>query len=171
MGLPDLEVLEVRRAARPAAWPYVPGCLSFREAPAVLEAFRQVRTEPDVVLVDGQGRAHPRRLGLASHVGLCLGVPTIGCAKSRLVGTAAGEPGLRRGGRVPLMDGGERIGTVLRTRSGVKPVFVSVGHRIDLVSAERWVLAAATRYRLPEPIRAAHRLTTEYKAALAAGGA
>jgi len=171
MRLADFEVLEVWSAAMRATWPYVPGCLSFREAPALLEAFGKVRTAPDLVICDGQGRAHPRRLGLASHVGLALGVPTIGCAKSRLVGEVDREPGRCRGGRAALMDGGERIGTVLRTRTGVKPVFVSVGHRIDLASAVRWVLAAAPRYRLPEPIRAAHNLVTRYKAELTADGA
>jgi len=167
MRLGTFEILEVRRAKMRARWPYVPGFLSFREAPVLLEAFRRLRTVPDLVICDGQGRAHPRRLGLASHVGLALGVPTIGCAKSLLVGTVPREPGRRRGGRAPLMDGRERIGTVLRTRTGVKPVFVSVGHRIDLASAERWILAASPRFRLTEPIRAAHRLVTAYKASLA----
>ena len=167
MRLKTLEILEVSRAKMRARWPYVPGLLSFREAPVVLEAFRQLKTRPDLVICDGQGRAHPRRLGLASHVGLALGVPTIGCAKSLLVGTVPREPGRRRGGRAPLMDGGERIGTALRTQTGVKPVFVSVGHRIDLASAERWILAASPRFRLAEPIRAAHRLVTAYKASLA----
>jgi len=166
MRLKTLEILEVSRAKMRARWPYVPGFLSFREAPVVLEAFRQLKTRPDLVICDGQGRAHPRRLGLASHMGLALGVPTIGCAKSLLVGTVPREPGRRRGGRAPLMDGGERIGTALRTQTGVKPVFVSVGHRIDLASAERWVLAASPRFRLAEPIRAAHRLVTAYKASL-----
>lgn len=170
MRLADFEVLEVRRAAMRAAWPYVPGCLSFREAPVVLEALRKLRTVPDVLICDGQGRAHPRRMGLASHVGLALPMPTIGCAKSRLVGTVKREPAERRGGRAPLLDDGERIGTVLRTRTGVKPVFVSVGHRIDLASCERWVLAAAPRYRLPEPSRAAHRRVTEYKRELGTHG-
>ena len=163
MDLETLEVLEVRRVARRATWPYVPGCLSFREAPAMLAAFRQVRRTPDVLLCDGQGRAHPRRFGLASHVGLALGVPTIGCAKSLLVGEPAGPLGPQRGSRTPLMDAGEQIGAVLRTRTGVKPVYVSVGHRIDLASAERWVLAAAVRYRLPEPSRLAHQEVTAYK--------
>jgi deoxyribonuclease V len=166
MRAADFSVVEVRRAAMRAAWPYVPGCLSFREAPVALEALRQLASPPDLVICDGQGRAHPRRLGLASHVGLWLDRPTIGCAKSRLVGTSPRDPALRRGGRASLVDGPERIGTVLRTQSGVKPVFVSVGHRIDLASAERWVLATAVRYRLPEPIREAHRLVTQYKATL-----
>ncbi len=159
----DFEVLETAHAAVRATWPYVPGCLSFREVPALTEAFARLETTPDLVIADGQGRAHPRRMGLAGHLGLVLDVPTIGCAKSRLIGEAPRDPGRRRGGRAPLMDKGERIGTVLRTRSGVKPVFVSVGHRIDLASAERWTLACAPRYRLTEPIRAAHRLVTALK--------
>ena len=167
LRLRTLEILEISRATIRARWPYVPGFLSFREAPVVLEAFRHLKTRPDLVICDGQGRAHPRRLGLASHVGLALGLPTIGCAKSRLVGAVPREPPRRRGGGAPLMDGRERIGTVLRTRTGVKPVYVSVGHRIDLASAERWVLAASPRFRLAEPIRAAHRLVTAYKASLA----
>ena len=163
MRLADFKVLETREAGMKATWPYVPGCLSFREAPVVLEAFRQLRTAPDVILIDGQGRAHPRRLGLASHIGLALGTATIGCAKSRLIGEVRAPLGLARGSREALWDAGERIGTVLRTRAGVKPVYVSVGHRIDLASAERWVLAAAPRYRLPEPARAAHQLVTHLK--------
>jgi len=158
-----MDVLEIRRAGMRARWPYVPGCLSFREIPVVLKAFEGLRRRPDVVLCDGQGRAHPRRLGLASHLGLALDVPTIGCAKSRLVGEVRGTLGRQRGSRAPLVDGGERIGTVLRTRTGVKPLYVSVGHRIDLASAERWVLAAATRYRLPEPSRLAHQAVTATK--------
>ena len=158
-----LEVLETRRAGMTATWPYVPGCLSFREIPVVLEAFKRLQRRPDVVLCDGQGRAHPRRLGLASHLGLALEVPTIGCAKSRLIGEVRRGPGRRRGGRAALVDGSERIGTVLRTRTGVKPLYVSVGHRIDLASAEHWVLATATRYRLPEPARLAHQAVTAYK--------
>jgi deoxyribonuclease V len=166
MRLGSFEVVEVRRAAMRAAWPYVPGMLSFREAPVVLAAFRQVRTRPDVVLVDGQGRAHPRRMGLASHLGLALGVPTVGCAKSRLIGEMAGALGQARGSRAPLVDAGERVGTVLRTRAGTRPVYVSVGSGLDLASAERWVLASAPRYRLPEPARLAHQLVTQYKRSL-----
>jgi len=163
MRLPDFAVVETREAGMKAAWPYVPGCLSFREAPVVLEAFRQLRTVPDVVIIDGQGRAHPRRLGLASHIGLALDIPTIGCAKSRLIGEVRTPLGRARGSRAALWDAGERIGTVLRTRTGVRPVYVSVGHRIDLASVERWVLAAAARYRLPEPARLAHQLVTQRK--------
>ncbi|MBM4016852.1 MAG: endonuclease V [Planctomycetes bacterium] len=163
LRLADFSVLEVRKAARRAGWPYVPGFLSFREAPVALEAFRQLRTVPDVVLIDGHGRAHPRRLGIASHIGLALQVPTIGCAKSLLAGEVRGRLGPARGSRAPLVEGSERIGTVLRTRAGVRPVYVSVGHLIDLASAERWVLAAAPRFRLPEPARLAHRLVTQFR--------
>jgi len=158
-----MDVLEIRRAGMQARWPYVPGCLSFREIPVALKAFERLSRRPDVVLCDGQGRAHPRRLGLASHLGLALDVPTIGCAKSRLVGEVQGTLGRKRGSRAPLVDAGERIGTVLRTRTDVKPLYVSVGHRIDLASAEHWVLATATRYRLPEPSRLAHRVVTAAK--------
>jgi deoxyribonuclease V len=163
MRLDTQEVLEVARAMARAAWPYVPGCLSFREAPVVLDAFRKLRTRPDVILCDGQGRAHPRRFGLACHLGLALEVPTVGCAKSLFIGEAAGTLGRRRGSRVDLVDKGEKIGAILRTRTGVKPVYVSVGHRIDQASAERWVLAAAARYRLPESSRRAHQEVTAMK--------
>jgi len=170
MDARTLRPIETRCAAARATWPYVPGLLSFREVPVVLKAFRQVRSRVDLVICDGQGRAHPRRLGLACHVGLALDIATIGCAKSRLVGIVRRKPGLQRGRRVALMDGGERIGTVLRTRTSVKPVYVSVGHRIDLASAERWVLATAPRYRLPEPSRRAHQTVTAYKKEWAARG-
>jgi deoxyribonuclease V len=163
MNLETMEVLEVAQAAARATWPYVPGCLSFREVPVVLEAFRKILTRPDVILCDGQGRAHPRRFGLACHLGLALDVPTVGCAKSRLVGEPAGPLGRRRGSRTDLLDGGGKIGTILRTRTDVKPVYVSVGHRIDLLSAERWVLAAAPRFRLPECSRRAHQEVTVMK--------
>ena len=157
-----LEVVDRAGATAGAAFPYVPGLLSFREAPAVLEAFRKVSVRPDVVLCDGQGYAHPRRLGLACHLGLWLGVPTVGCAKSRLCGTFD-EPGPDRGDRSPLVDGGETVGTVLRTRSRVSPLYVSAGHLCDLESAVRVVLAASTRYRLPVPARLAHEYVNELR--------
>ena len=147
-----------------ASFPYVPGLLSFREAPAVLEAFRALNTRPDVVLCDGQGRAHPRRLGLACHLGLWLGVPTIGCAKSRLHGEHR-PPDETRGSRVPLLDHDEPIGAVVRSRSGVKPLYVSVGHLCDLESAVRVVLATAPRYRVPIPLRLAHQIVNEQRRA------
>jgi deoxyribonuclease V len=151
-----LETVEQVGAREAARFPYVPGYLSFREAPAAIRAFEKLRCVPDLVLFDGHGRAHPRRFGLACHLGLWLGLPSIGCAKSRLVGTHA-EPGARRGCHRRLMDGGDVIGEVVRTRDGVRPVYVSVGHRIDLPSARGWVLRLARGARLPEPTRAAHR--------------
>lgn len=151
------EILEQRVAKSPLRFPYVPGLLSFRETPAVLSALRKLSRTPDVLLCDAQGLAHPRRFGLACHVGVITGLPSVGCAKSRLIGGYA-EPGERKGSRRALMDKRERIGTVLRTRHGVKPVYVSVGHRIELPRAERLVLDCAIRYRLPEPLRLAHQL-------------
>ena len=153
---PDWTVIEACHAAAVPPMPYVPGLLSFREAPVVLDALRALRGSPEVILVDGQGIAHPRGLGLASHLGLHIDVPTIGVGKSRLCGTHR-EPGPERGDRVPLQLDGRRIGTVLRTRARVKPVYVSVGHGVSLRTAERTVLACAARYRLPEPIREADR--------------
>jgi deoxyribonuclease V len=154
LDVAGLEVAEVATACGDARFPYVPGYLSFRELPLVLEAFDRLRLRPDLVICDGQGRAHPRRMGLACHLGLWLDVPTIGCAKSRLIGTHR-APGLRRGCHTRLRDRGEVVGEAVRTRSGVKPVFVSVGHRVSLASARGWVLKLA-RYRIPEPVRAAH---------------
>jgi deoxyribonuclease V len=138
-------------------FPYVPGLLSFREIPVLLPCFERLRTPPDLVIVDGQGIAHPRRLGLAAHLGLLLDLPSIGCAKSRLTGHPAGELAPERGARVPLVDRGETVGYALRTRAGTSPVFVSTGHRIGLDEAAAWVLACATRFRLPEPTRLAHQ--------------
>ncbi|MFH0982188.1 MAG: deoxyribonuclease V [Planctomycetota bacterium] len=155
-------VVEERLAVRAASFPYVPGLLSFREAPAVLAALRKLRHAPDALMCDGQGLAHPRRFGLACHVGVIVGWPTIGCAKSRLVGEHA-EPAAERGAHTALVHQGQVVGTVLRTRSGVKPVFVSVGHRIDLPTAEQVVLDCAVHYRLPEPTRLADHLAAEGK--------
>jgi deoxyribonuclease V len=151
-GLRVVEVAGVRTRAR---FPYVPGYLSFREIPPLLDAFAKLRSEPDLIVCDGQGRAHPRRFGLACHLGVLFDRPTLGCAKSRLIG-AHREPGPRRGAHTQLRDGGEVIGEVVRTRPGVKPIFVSVGHRICIETARRTALRLAPRYRLPEPIRAAH---------------
>jgi deoxyribonuclease V len=162
---PDWHVVEAVTRVGTPAMPYIPGLLSFREAPLVREALAGIEGAPDLVLVDGQGRAHPRRLGLASHLGLELDVPTIGVGKSRLCGTHD-EPGLRRGDQAPLVHHGERVGTVLRTRDGVKPVYVSVGNRIGLRPAVRLVLDTCTKYRLPEPIRHADRISR----AVARGG-
>ena len=150
-----LETVEVASVRAVASFPYVPGYLSFRELPPLAEAFARLRTRPDLVLCDGHGRAHPRRFGFACHLGVQLGVPTIGCAKSRLVGEHR-EPGTRRGAHTLLRDGRETIGAVLRTREGVAPLYVSVGHRVSLATAQRLVLRFAPLVRIPEPLRAAH---------------
>lgn len=150
------EQVVVRRATR---FPYVPGYLSFREAPAVLAALKKLRIQPDMLLCDGQGLAHPRRFGLACHLGLLADIPSIGVAKSRLIGTHGEVPTIK-GQWTALEDKGEVIGAVLCTRSGVKPVYVSVGHRISLASAIEHVLHCTTRYRLPETTRHAHGLAS-----------
>lgn len=155
-------VLEERIATRPLTFPYVPGLLSFREAPAIIAALRKLRCEPDAIACDAHGYAHPRRFGLACHIGVICRRPTLGCAKSVLVGKYR-EPAPRRGSRTALMEGGERVGTVLRTRTGVKPVFVSVGHLIDRATAVRIVLACTTRFRLPEPTRLADQAVGRLK--------
>ncbi len=154
----DVEMLEVVDQAgvtAEATFPYVPGYLAFRELPPVLAAFEKLRVTPDLVVCDAHGRAHPRRFGLACYFGVATGIATLGCAKSRLVGEHE-EPALERGAFAPLRDGREVIGSALRTRAGVAPVFVSVGHRISLATARRWVLRLAPHTRLTEPIRAAH---------------
>jgi deoxyribonuclease V len=152
---PAMEIVETALTAEPIEFPYVPGLLTFREAPLILAAFEKLAVTPDLVMVDGQGIAHPRRIGLASHLGLCLGIPAIGCAKSRLIGQYE-EPGSGAGSCSELKDNGEVIGAVVRTRSDVKPVYVSIGHLIDLSSAVQCVLACCRGYRLPEPTRRAH---------------
>ncbi len=153
---PDLVVVEERHAVEKAPFPYIPGLLSFREGPALLKAFACLERNPDLVIFDGQGIAHPRGFGLASHMGLFLDVPAIGCGKSRLVGHH-GDVGNGRGDRVPLVYDGRTVGTVLRSRPGVKPVFVSPGHRIGLDDSVSVVLNCCRGYRLPEPVRKAHR--------------
>lgn len=156
---PALTLREYAIAREPTRFPYVPGLLSFREVPAVLAALEQLSALPDMLLCDGQGIAHPRRLGIASHLGVLLDLPTIGVAKSRLIGTHE-EPGEEKGAWQPLLDKGEAIGCVLRTRSRVKPLYISPGHRVGLESARQWVMACLTRYRLPETTRWAHRLAS-----------
>lgn len=144
-------------------FPYIPGLLSFREAPLLLKLFKKVSPAPQLVFFDGQGIAHPRRLGLASHMGLLLDCPTIGCAKSRLTGNYK-EPGLKKGSRSRLQDdGNQTIGAVVRTRDNCKPVFISVGHQIDLGTAIRWTLKCTSRYRIPEPTRLAHIRVNEFR--------
>lgn len=156
--LPDLETIAQARVERPTRFPYVPGLLSFRELPAGIEAIERLPAPPEAVLCDGHGYAHPRRFGLACHLGLALDLPTVGVAKSRLIGTHD-EPGPARGDWSPLLDGRETIGAVLRTRAGIKPLYVSIGHRLSLASACALVLRATGRYRLPEPLRRADRLS------------
>lgn len=162
---PGLDVLEEVAAASPVRFPYIPGLLGFREAPAVLEALALLKESPDLLLVDGHGRAHPRRCGLASMLGLALDVPALGCGKSLLVGEFD-PPGAARGSWTPLRHKGEIIGSVLRTRDGVSPVFVSVGHRVSLAFARRVVLAAAVGRRLPLPIHRADRAAARAKRTL-----
>lgn len=157
---PDLAVVESARAERLISFPYVPGLLSFRETPVVLDALARLQSRADLLVVDGHGYAHPRRMGIACHIGLLLDRPTIGCAKSRLVG-AYEEPGTERGAYSYLYDAGEIIGAVLRTRANVKPIYVSIGHRISLETATAWILRCCTRYRLPEPIRWAHHTASD----------
>jgi deoxyribonuclease V len=159
---PELDLLETAIARRPTEFPYIPGLLSFRELPAVLEALDQLRELPDLLLCDGQGIAHPRRLGIASHLGLLVDVPSIGVAKTRLCGAHEEPPTRPRGAWTPLRAAeGEIIGAVLRTRPGVKPLYVSPGHRIGLETAIAYVLGCCTRYRLPETTRHAHRLASK----------
>lgn len=159
LSFPDLQPLEQAIARLPTGFPYVPGLLSFRELPAILEAVRALPVLPDVFLCDGQGIAHPRRFGIACHLGVLLDVPSIGVAKTRLVGRHD-QPPWEKGGWSALRDQDEVIGAVLRTRSGVRPVYVSPGHRLCLATALRLTLACTTRYRLPETTRRAHRLAS-----------
>jgi deoxyribonuclease V len=162
------EVIEQHVVRRPVRFPYVPGLLSFREAPAILAALRKVKHEPDVLLFDGQGLAHPRRFGLACHVGLQIDRPSIGCAKSRLTGVGS-EPENERGAVSALNLNGECIGMALRTRTNVKPIYVSIGHRVTLQTAVDVSLMCCTRYRLPEPTRLADQLVADAKREMTGG--
>ncbi len=159
LKLRDFTVIETATAIRKVTFPYIPGLLSFREAPACIDAIEKLKAKPDVFIVDGQGIAHPRRFGIASHIGVLLDSSTVGCAKSRLTGDFE-EPGRQKGKYNPLTDGGEVIGAVVRTRTDVKPVFVSVGHKCTLKDAIRVVLECTNKYRLPEPSRLAHQLVS-----------
>lgn len=155
-------VVETRTATRPVRFPYVPGLLSFREAPVLLAAIKRLNHTPDAFLFDGQGYAHPRRFGLACHMGLILNCPSAGCGKSRLIGDYV-EPAMRRGSRRALTHDGERIGAVVRTRTDVKYVYVSVGHRMSLDQSVDLVLSCSVGFRLPEPTRLADRLVAGIK--------
>jgi len=157
LSFPSLEPLGCARAEVPVTFPYVPGLLAFREGPGVLAALQQITPWPDLLIFDAHGLAHPRRLGLAAHLGVILDWPSIGCAKSRLCG-AHGEPGDAVGSWAPLTHAGETIGAVVRSRAGVQPVYVSIGHRVDLATAIRFVLRCIRGYRLPETTRYAHQV-------------
>ena len=157
LDLPALKPVEYAIARTPVPFPYIPGLLSFRELPAVLQALTQLKIVPDVFIVDGHGRSHPRRLGIACHLGVLLDLPTIGCAKSILCGRAQ-EPADRGGALSPLLDEAEQIGAAVRTRKGVQPVYVSIGHRVSLDRAVGVVLQCCKGYRLPETTRYAHRV-------------
>jgi len=154
--------VEQHLAWRRLIFPYIPGLLTFREAPALIAALRHLRRSPDVLLCDGHGIAHPRRFGIACHLGVLTDLPAIGCAKSRLIGQYR-EAAPEKGAISPLFDGDEQVGSVVRTRNRVKPVFVSIGHKIDLATAEQTVLACAIRFRLPEPTRLADQLAAAAK--------
>jgi len=159
LSYPELRLVETKIVNEKLNFPYIPGFLSFRESPLVLAACEKLTITPDLILVDGQGVAHPRRIGLASHLGLFLNTPTIGCAKSRLCGSHK-VPGVEPGSYADLVDNGEIIGAVLRTKFGVSPVYVSIGHKVDLQTAIHWVLECCQGYRLPEPARLAHLAAT-----------
>jgi deoxyribonuclease V len=169
LEFPGLSPVEVQSFEAPLRFPYVPGLLSFREVPSLVGALRQVETRVDAIILDGQGLAHPRRMGLASHLGIFLDVPTVGCAKSRLVGSYE-EPGREKGSATDLVHRGETVGRVVRTREGVSPVYVSVGNGIDLESAVDLVLACCTKYRLPESTRQAHNAANKLRRGEEPGG-
>lgn len=160
LNFPDLDIIDIQTASGNLEFPYIPGLLSFRELPLTIAACEKLAIPPDLIIVDGQGIAHPRRLGLASHLGIIMDIPTIGCAKSRLCGSHT-DPGNEPGDYSNLIDKDEIIGAVLRTKNGVKPVYVSIGHRISLATAVSWIINCCRGYRLPQPTRLAH---------LAAGG-
>jgi deoxyribonuclease V len=157
LNFQTLNPVDYAIASRPVTFPYIPGLLAFREGPVVLDALERIHIPPDLLIFDGQGLAHPRRLGIASHMGVLIDMPSIGCAKSRLCGQHD-TPGPEPGDYTYLVDGEEVLGAVLRTRQRVKPVFVSIGHRVDLATSIEYVLACCRGYRLPETTRWAHRV-------------
>lgn len=157
-----MEVVEQSSSVERVSFPYIPGLLSFREAPVLLKAFEKLRGRPDAVMFDGQGTAHPRRMGLACHMGLFLDIPALGCAKKRLVGEYK-EPGIEKGSCSELVHRGERVGAVVRTKDRVKPVFISPGHRIGISRAIETALACCRGYRIPEPTRQAHLLVNRLR--------
>jgi len=161
MSYPELEIIETVRAKLPTNYPYIPGLLTFREGHVLEEAFLQLKNIPDVFIFDGMGQIHPRKIGIASHMGLWLDKPTIGCGKTHFIGDYD-APAIEKGSYSELMYKGEQLGVVLRTRNKVKPVYISVGHRADIASAMTLILACTPKYRLPRPIRQAHIAAGEY---------
>jgi deoxyribonuclease V len=161
LSFPALEIVETVTAQMPTPFPYIPGLLSFREGQVILAAYEKLKQQPDAIIFDGMGIMHPRRLGIASHMGLWLDIPTVGCGKTYLLGTYT-EPSPEKGAWQPLFHEGEILGAVLRTRDNVKPVYISVGHRATLETARELVMRCVTRYRLPEPIRAAHHAAGDF---------
>lgn len=159
---PELEIVETVRAQLPTTYPYIPGLLTFREGPVLENTFKQLQNEPDVFIFDGMGQIHPRKMGIAAHLGLWLGKPTIGCGKTHFIGDYA-EPDTEKGSYSALTYKGDQLGVVLRTRTNVKPVYISVGHLAELNSAIDFVLTCTTRYRLPRPTRQAHIAAGEYE--------
>ncbi len=166
---PELAEVERKAARRKLQFPYVPGLLSFRETPVLLAAFTRLRTEPDLILIDGHGRAHPRRFGMACHIGVLFDKPTIGCAKSLLVGEHT-EPAARAGATTPLMLNGECVGAVLRTRNNVKPIYVTTGHRVSLESAVKIVVQCLDGFRIPKPTRQADHYVRQLRRKFQAEG-
>jgi len=158
LSFPGLEVLETQVVEGEVSFPYVPGLFSFREIPLLIPALEKLKTTPHVMLVDGQGIAHPQRMGLAAHLGILMNIPTIGCAKSRLLGTHE-EPVKEKGAYAYLYDKAEVIGAVLRTRTNISLVYVSIGHKISLPTAVELVLMCTTKFRIPEPLRTAHQMS------------
>lgn len=161
LSFPDLELVDSAVAHREVDFPYIPGLLSFRELPVVLDALESLRIRPDLLLCDGQGYAHPRRFGIACHLGVLTDIPAIGVGKTRLTGKYT-EPGSGRGDWSPLLDGQDTLGAVLRTRNGCKPLFISQGHRVSLATAIDYVMRCTTRFKLPETTRLAHHLASGY---------
>lgn len=158
---PELRLIETVRYQKPTQYPYIPGLLTFREGPVLEHAFSQLKNTPDVFIFDGMGQIHPRKMGIASHLGLWLDKPTIGCGKTHFIGDYD-LPASNKGSYTPLMYQGEQLGVVLRTRQNVKPVYISVGHRADIESAIKLILSVTPKYKLPEPIRLAHHSAGEF---------
>lgn len=165
LSFPELEIVEKSSYSQITDFPYIPGLLAFRESPFIIKALEKLKIKPDVILVDGHGIAHPRKLGIASHIGVLTGCPTIGCAKSILVGTPEKILPQQKGSHIHLVWHGEVIGNVLRTKDNIAPVYVSIGHKITLEKATEIVLACAKKYRMPEPIRLAHQYANQLRKA------